>query len=302
MRWYQCDAAADQDPKIRVIIRQFRKVGEQLARDFEYPKLAPLVENAGIGALWRTWNFVARHGTFRPGWSLDSAGRPYRVREMADNCGFTVAMFERLISLCARIGHVDQEQWTKKRVVIFPAMAKRADDYTKKKTRTRDSTDAECPDNVRTVSGDHPSTRQDKTVQNTRSRSLDHRSAMIRPELFDLCWGAYPRKVAKQEAMKAWNQADPSEELVRSQMHPAILLHSRLRHWCEEKGKIPHFATWLRGRRWEDEVRDEVDDTNTSAASRLRARVAPKAGGAGATGAADAAKSDAYAALQRQAT
>ncbi len=125
---------------------------------------------------------------------------------------------------------------------------------------------------------------------------------MIRPELFDLCWGAYPRKVAKQEAMKAWNQVDPSEALVRAQVHPAILLHSRLRHWCEETGKIPHFATWLRGRRWEDEVRDEVDDTTTRAASRLRARVAPKAGGAGATGAADAAKSDAYAALQRQAT
>ena len=71
---------------------------------------------------------------------------------------------------------------------------------------------------------------------------------------FDLFWSAYPKKVAKQDAIKAWNKLNHDDELDKKIM-------DGLRRWCfsdewsRDDGRyIPHPATWLNGRRWEDEV------------------------------------------------
>lgn len=67
-------------------------------------------------------------------------------------------------------------------------------------------------------------------------------------------WNAYPRKVAKQNAFKAWGKtgADDSQSLTST-----ILADVKRRVNGEWKGKevqyIPHPATYLNQRRWEDE-------------------------------------------------
>ena len=67
-------------------------------------------------------------------------------------------------------------------------------------------------------------------------------------------WNAYPRKVAKQNAAKAWSKtgADDSQSLTAT-----ILADVKRRVSGEWKGKevqyIPHPATYLNQRRWEDE-------------------------------------------------
>lgn len=67
-------------------------------------------------------------------------------------------------------------------------------------------------------------------------------------------WNAYPRKVAKQNAAKAWGKtgADDSQSLTST-----ILADVKRRVDGEWKGKevqyIPHPATYLNQRRWEDE-------------------------------------------------
>lgn len=76
-------------------------------------------------------------------------------------------------------------------------------------------------------------------------------------------WNAYPRKVAKQNAAKAWSKtgADDSQSLTAT-----ILADVKRRVDGEWKGKevqyIPHPATYLNQRRWEDEVSatDTADD------------------------------------------
>jgi hypothetical protein len=63
-------------------------------------------------------------------------------------------------------------------------------------------------------------------------------------------WAAYPKKQAKVDARKAWNQIRPTAALL------ATILSS-VEEWKSSKqwreGIIPHPATWLRGKRWEDE-------------------------------------------------
>jgi hypothetical protein len=79
-------------------------------------------------------------------------------------------------------------------------------------------------------------------------------------EEFDKFWAAYPRKIAKADARKAWAQTEkirpPLDVLVQ-----AILAASRSTQWAEANGMfIPYPATWLRGERWEDEHEVNLPD------------------------------------------
>lgn len=72
--------------------------------------------------------------------------------------------------------------------------------------------------------------------------------------LFNLFWAAYPRKVSKADAVKAWNKINPDETLAN-----LIVLkvdeNKNSNNWLKDDGQfIPYPATWLNKRRWEDEV------------------------------------------------
>lgn len=67
-------------------------------------------------------------------------------------------------------------------------------------------------------------------------------------------WTAYPNKVGKHNAVKAWAKIKPDQELVTAIL-AAVEKNKSSASWLNEGGKyIPHPATWLNGRRWEDEV------------------------------------------------
>lgn len=71
---------------------------------------------------------------------------------------------------------------------------------------------------------------------------------------FDAFWERYPRKTAKAEALRAWKRLRPSPGLV-AQILVAVDAQSRSSQWREQEGRyVPHGATWLRGRRWEDQL------------------------------------------------
>ena len=74
--------------------------------------------------------------------------------------------------------------------------------------------------------------------------------------LFDRFWGAYPRKVSKADARKAFAKLNPDADLVEDMLR-ALDWQKRLPEWTENDGKfIPYPATWLNARRWEDEKPD----------------------------------------------
>ena len=72
--------------------------------------------------------------------------------------------------------------------------------------------------------------------------------------LFDEFWKLYPRKESKQQAKKAWKKLNPDQTLFNL-IANALEYRSQTKEWLSEGGRyIPHPATWLNGRRWEDEV------------------------------------------------
>jgi hypothetical protein len=71
---------------------------------------------------------------------------------------------------------------------------------------------------------------------------------------FDEFWRVYPRRVGKQDALKAWNKLRPDADFL-SRMLSALERQKKTPAWQKDQGQyIPHPATWLNGRRWEDDT------------------------------------------------
>lgn len=71
---------------------------------------------------------------------------------------------------------------------------------------------------------------------------------------FDAFWCAYPRKVSKPQAQKAWSSLRPDDGLQATILR-AVAASRDSPQWQRDGGQfIPHPATWLNQRRWEDEV------------------------------------------------
>lgn len=72
--------------------------------------------------------------------------------------------------------------------------------------------------------------------------------------LFDRFWESYPRKEAKQTAKKAFEKLNPDEGLLQKMLE-SVERFKGSAQWKEDGGRfIPHPATWINQRRWEDET------------------------------------------------
>lgn len=68
---------------------------------------------------------------------------------------------------------------------------------------------------------------------------------------FEAFWKAYPRRVARKNALKAWKQAKDKPPI--GEIIAAIEDQKNSHHWKEDGGKwIPYPATWINGGRWAD--------------------------------------------------
>ena len=66
-------------------------------------------------------------------------------------------------------------------------------------------------------------------------------------------WAAYPRKVGKAAALKAWMKVKPSVEL-HARILEAVERQKQSTQWQRDGGQyIPHPTTWLNQGRWDDE-------------------------------------------------
>lgn len=73
-------------------------------------------------------------------------------------------------------------------------------------------------------------------------------------ESFNDFWKAYPKKVSKTSALKAWNKLKPDDNLVR-EILSALEQQKKSAQWQKDDGQfIPYPTTWLNGRRWEDDL------------------------------------------------
>lgn len=71
---------------------------------------------------------------------------------------------------------------------------------------------------------------------------------------FNRFWQAYPKRVARLDALKAWVSLKPTPELV-GRMLRALEQQRTQTSWLKERGQfIPYPASWIRQGRWMDEI------------------------------------------------
>ena len=71
---------------------------------------------------------------------------------------------------------------------------------------------------------------------------------------FDTFWTAYPRHTNKKAAQQAFQKINPDADLLNIMLQ-SVSAWKLSQQWTKDGGQyIPHAATWLNGRRWEDEV------------------------------------------------
>ena len=80
---------------------------------------------------------------------------------------------------------------------------------------------------------------------------------------FDEFWAAYPRKIGKDAALKAFKKRKPSAELL-VKMISAIEKQKHSVQWNRDNGQyIPNPATWINQGRWEDELPEPSPNPNS---------------------------------------
>jgi len=73
---------------------------------------------------------------------------------------------------------------------------------------------------------------------------------------FDVFWLAYPKKVGKEAARKAWMKAKDKPGI--ESIVTAVRRQKNSEQWTKDHGQfIPHPATWLNQGRWADEVTEK---------------------------------------------
>lgn len=90
-----------------------------------------------------------------------------------------------------------------------------------------------------------PRTKNHKPITNNQSNTIGD---------FDVFWNQYPNKTAKQAAVKAWSKLKPNESLFNLIINA---LEKQKPHF--KVGFIPHPATWINGKRWEDAITNEKE-------------------------------------------
>ena len=77
---------------------------------------------------------------------------------------------------------------------------------------------------------------------------------------FEKFWQSYPRKEGKQKAESAFAKVDAPVEILLD----AIERHKKSAQWQKDNGQfIPHPATWLNGKRWEDQLEPDAAAPNS---------------------------------------
>ncbi|MBD5111108.1 MAG: hypothetical protein HDT42_01030 [Ruminococcaceae bacterium] len=105
-------------------------------------------------------------------------------------------------------------------------------------------------------SNDKP-TLYNTNIQNTKEQTPRAAREGLEDDVnFEKFWSSYPKKIAKQQALNAWNKINPDEELT-AKILASLERQKKSVQWTKDNGQyIPYPVTWLNGKRWEDEPQE----------------------------------------------
>jgi len=108
------------------------------------------------------------------------------------------------------------------------------------------------------IDGSNHSSLLNPSLLNHESIDPPARRTLGDPPGFAEFWAAYPRRVAKAAAVKAFAKLRADDDLLRKIL-AGLSEAKRSPGWLKDGGQfVPHPASWLNGRRWEDQLGGET--------------------------------------------
>ena len=120
---------------------------------------------------------------------------------------------------------------------------------------------------------DESVTREEKRREENKDQKQDQKPlSPDKPDdgMFSKFWSVYPNKKAKGSAEKAWIKIKPDQPLFE-RIIQAVMKQRASEDWVKDGGKfIPHPASWLNAKRWDDEIKASAGLSKTSGFSGQR--------------------------------
>ena len=165
--------------------------------------------------------------------------------------------YDHLLTGCARIafrffkGQVDRNAAisdARSKARINKGKQDAASDDEPEQTTTNDNKTQQ------TITNDNKQQQTPTKLPKEKEKEKEKEKQKEKEQAFARFWKAYPRKVNKPGAKRAFDKL-PVDDGLLSVMLSAIDKQKASAQWQENGGQyIPHPATWLNGRRWEDEI------------------------------------------------
>jgi len=104
----------------------------------------------------------------------------------------------------------------------------------------------------------NPSSSASSSASSSKHAPLPPKGGLDASSLFLIFWERYPLKVKKPKALAAFLKLKPDQALL-DRMLEAIDRQKQGRAWRKDDGQfIPHPASWLNNRQWEDSIRPDL--------------------------------------------
>lgn len=118
---------------------------------------------------------------------------------------------------------------------------------------------------------------ESESAKRERKRAREG-GALLSPGWFDRFWEAYPRKVSKEDARKAFTRAHIDGETLERDVLPGLEAWKRCRQW-QDAEYVPYPATWLNQRRWRERPEPAAEKPRTVTAQQYSQRSYADEGG-----------------------
>lgn len=186
-------------------------------------------------------------------------GKPLRIDRLATVARIPNERWPSVADTLSEFFHVTETHWVQFRVeadleavnskVVTASNAGKASARAKALKKQQELNDRSTNvDDPLQRNGNHKDTDTD-TDKNTNN------TPPMVDDLFPKFWKMYPNKKGKAAAEKAWKKLKVTADLF-GQIAEGLAAQVVCEAWVKDGGQfIPHPATWLNGKRWEDEVK-----------------------------------------------
>lgn len=168
-----------------------------------------------------------------------------------------------ILNLLSNLNAIDQELWLQKIIWSDNFISGISEVYRNRRVEipSKPSFYTQKPQQDDVSTGENPQSKvKESKVNNinTLAQSVARVGKNDRLKSFESFWMLYPKKKSKGKAEKAWIKLNPDKQL-QDRIKNALERAKKSEDWLKNSGQyIPHPATWLNARGWEDEYQTQT--------------------------------------------